>query len=228
MGSKGLKYISVDPGKSGVRQPTNKKEFNARSKTYTKDYLAGPQMFKTGTSSVVPVANMLFTFPYKNRTEGQSPDAATLDGARIVESFEERGGGMHNCMTGCIVKCSNVVHDRDGNYKTSALEFETLTLLGANCGIASWEDVAGSRSPVRRGRPRHGRDRRRHRHLHGLGRDGVRRRRGREAHPAGDRGRHRASVRRSVTAPSRPARRRVTRACRWPRARRCRPGIRGR
>jgi aldehyde:ferredoxin oxidoreductase len=142
MGAKGLKYVSVDAGKTGVRQAANRKEFTARCKTYTKDYLAGPQMFKTGTSSVVPVANMLNTFPHKNRTEGQSPDAATLDGARIVESFEERGGGMHNCMTGCIVKCSNVVHDRDGNYKTSALEFETLTLLGSNCGIASWEDVA--------------------------------------------------------------------------------------
>jgi aldehyde:ferredoxin oxidoreductase len=142
MGAKGLKYVSVDAGKSGVRQPANRKEFMNRCKGYTKDYLAGPQMFKTGTSSVVPVANMLFTFPHKNRTEGQSPDAATLDGARIVESFESRGGGMHNCMTGCIVKCSNVVHDRDGNYKTSALEFETLTLLGSNCGIASWEDVA--------------------------------------------------------------------------------------
>jgi aldehyde:ferredoxin oxidoreductase len=45
-------------------------------------------------------------------------------------------------MTGCIVKCSNVVHDAEGNYKTSALEFETLTLLGSNCAIASWEDVA--------------------------------------------------------------------------------------
>jgi aldehyde:ferredoxin oxidoreductase len=85
---------------------------------------------------------MLQTFPYKNRTEGQSPDAATLDGARIVESFATRGGGMHNCMTGCIVQCSNVVHDAEGKYKTSALEFETLTLLGANCAIASWEDVA--------------------------------------------------------------------------------------
>ena len=49
---------------------------------------------------------------------------------------------MHNCMTGCIVQCSNIVHDAEGNYKTSALEFETLTLLGANCAIASWEDVA--------------------------------------------------------------------------------------
>jgi aldehyde:ferredoxin oxidoreductase len=142
MGSKGLKYAAVDAGKLGVRKPADVKGFAQLCKKYSKDYLAGPQMFKTGTSSVVPIANMLFTFPYKNRVEGQSPHAETLDGKRIVESFEERGGGMHNCMTGCIVSCSNIVHDAEGNYKTSALEFETLTLLGANCGIASWEDVA--------------------------------------------------------------------------------------
>ncbi len=99
-------------------------------------------MFKHGTSSVVPVANMLNTFPSRNRVEGQSPHKDTLDGARIVESFETNGGGMHNCLTGCIVKCSNIVHDADGNYKTSALEFETLTMLGANCDLESWEDVA--------------------------------------------------------------------------------------
>jgi aldehyde:ferredoxin oxidoreductase len=142
MGSKGLKYVAVDPGKARARQPAERKEFAQLCKKYTKDYLDGPQMFKTGTSSVVTVANMLNTFPYKNRVDGQSPDAETLDGKNINASFEERGGGMHNCMTGCIVKCSNVVHDAEGNYKTSALEFETLTLLGANCAIASWEDVA--------------------------------------------------------------------------------------
>jgi aldehyde:ferredoxin oxidoreductase len=142
MGSKGLKYVAVDNERRPVRRPANAKEFYALCKSYTKDYQAGPQMFKYGTSSVVPIANMLNTFPYKNRTEGQSPDAATLDGKRIVESFETRGGGMHNCMTGCIVQCSNIVHDAEGNYKTSALEFETLTMLGANCAIASWEDVA--------------------------------------------------------------------------------------
>jgi aldehyde:ferredoxin oxidoreductase len=142
MGSKGLKYVAVDAGKAKLRQPADRKEFAGWNKTQTKAYLEGPQMFKTGTSTVVPVANMLNTFPYKNRIEGQSPDAQTLDGNRIIESFEERGGGMHNCMTGCIVSCSNIVHDKDGNYKTSALEFETLTLLGANCAIQSWEDVA--------------------------------------------------------------------------------------
>lgn len=142
MGSKGLKFVSVDAGKRPVRRPADMKAFMDFCKTYTRDYLAGPQMFKTGTSSVVPIANMLHTFPTRNRTAGQFESVASLDGARIVESFATRGGGMHNCMTGCIVKCSNIVHDAQGRYKTSALEFETLTLLGANCGIASWEDVA--------------------------------------------------------------------------------------
>ncbi len=142
MGSKGLKWVVVDPGKARMRQPAESKSFTAKNKSYSKDYLAGPQMFEFGTSSVVPMANILNTLVYKNRTEGQSPDVETLDGKRIVESFETRGGEMHNCMTGCIVSCSNVVHDAEGNYKTSALEFETLTLLGSNCAVQSWEDVA--------------------------------------------------------------------------------------
>ncbi|HPG28470.1 MAG TPA: aldehyde ferredoxin oxidoreductase C-terminal domain-containing protein, partial [Myxococcota bacterium] len=142
MGSKGLKWVLVDPGKARTRQPASGKDFNALTKRYTKAYLDGPQMFKHGTSSVVPVANMLHTFVYKNRTVGQSPDVQTLDGARIVENFDKRGGGMHNCMTGCIVKCSNVVHDADGNYRTSALEFETITLLGSNCAIKTVDEVA--------------------------------------------------------------------------------------
>ena len=142
MGSKGLKWVWVDPGKAKLRGAAESKPFATQNKDYTKAYREGPQMFQFGTSSVVPVANMLNTFPYKNRTEGQSPDAENLAGGKIVESFEERGGGMHNCMTGCIVQCSNIVHDKDGNYKTSALEFETLTLLGANCAVDNWDDVA--------------------------------------------------------------------------------------
>jgi aldehyde:ferredoxin oxidoreductase len=142
MGKKGLKYVMIDPGRAPVRQPADRTGFADLCKSYTKDYLDGPQMFKKGTSAVVPAANALHTFPHKNRTSGQSPDVETLDGARINESFAKRGGKMHNCMTGCIVKCSNVVNDAQGRYKTSALEFETLTLLGSNCAIASWEDVA--------------------------------------------------------------------------------------
>jgi len=142
MGSKGLKWVVVDPARARPRQAADSAGFNALVKSYSQGYLAGPQLFKYGTSSILPTANMLNTLPYKNRTQGQSPDAANLAGAKIVESFATRGGEMHNCMTGCIVKCSNVVHDASGNYLTSALEFETLALLGSNCAVGSWEDVA--------------------------------------------------------------------------------------
>jgi aldehyde:ferredoxin oxidoreductase len=142
MGSKGLKWVVVDPGKARPRQAADAAGFNGLVKSYSKGYLDGPQIFRYGTSSILPTANLLNTLPYKNRTEGQSPDAANLAGAKIVESFATRGGGMHNCMTGCIVKCSNVVHDTEGNYVTSALEFETLALLGSNCAVGTWEDVA--------------------------------------------------------------------------------------
>jgi len=144
MGSKGLKYVSIDAGRSPARKPADK-EFFQLSKKYTRDFVAGPgqEPFpKWGTSVICEEANSIYTFPYKNRIEGRSPDVETLDGMRIVESFETRGGGMHNCLTGCIVKCSNIVHDANGEYKTSGLEFETLTMLGSNCAIANWEDVA--------------------------------------------------------------------------------------
>ncbi|NKB38583.1 MAG: aldehyde ferredoxin oxidoreductase [Gammaproteobacteria bacterium] len=143
MGSKCLKWVLVDAGKLKNRQPADK-TFNSHNKIFSKSYLSDGRhnIFKGGTSTGVPMANMLHTFPYKNRTEGRNPEVDGLDGARIHESFESRGGGMHNCMSGCIVRCSNIVHDKDGNYVTSALEFETLTLLGSCCAINDWEDVA--------------------------------------------------------------------------------------
>jgi aldehyde:ferredoxin oxidoreductase len=142
MGSKGLKYVSVDPGKARMRQAVDAKAFTAFSKKAAQEYLDGPQLMKGGTSCFVGIANSLNCFPHKNRTEGQSPDFQGLEGQRIIESFEKRGGRMHACLTGCVVQCSNVVHDADGNYKTSGLEFETLTLFGSNCALKSWEDVA--------------------------------------------------------------------------------------
>ena len=145
MGSKGLKFVAIEPGKKPVRKAADVKGFAGFSKNFTKEFVAGPgqEPFpKWGTSVIVSEADAIYTFPYKNRVEGRSPDVENLDGMRIVESFEDRGGGMHNCMTGCIVQCSNVVNDPEGNYKTSGLEFETLTLLGSNCGLDSWEDVA--------------------------------------------------------------------------------------
>ena len=144
MGSKCLKWILIDPGKAPLRKAEDTGAFAQYKKSFSQDYLTSGRHdpFKYGTSSLVPTDNMLHAFPYKNRTSGQNPEWERLDGARILESFKTRGGGMHNCLTGCIVRCSNVVNDEHGHYLTSALEFETITLMGSNCAINDWEEVA--------------------------------------------------------------------------------------
>src|SRR5262249_12126129 len=142
MGSKGLKAVVVDDDGTKARLAKDMNGFKEYVSRFSKEYTAGPQIFQHGTSTTVPLANLLSTFPTRNRREMQFEHADKLDGARIVENFATRGGGMHNCMTGCIVQCSNVVHGPDGKYVTSALEFETLALCGSNCAIADLDAVA--------------------------------------------------------------------------------------
>lgn len=145
MGAKGLKYIVVDTGKrfAGTRTARRKAAFKELLKQQTRRYLDGPQRMAKGTARAVAKAASLGTLPYMNRRAGSPPatDVLGLDGAAILASFAARGGGMHNCMSGCIVKCSNRVNCADGDYLTSALELETLGLLGANCAVGKWDEV---------------------------------------------------------------------------------------
>lgn len=142
MGSKGLKAVIIDDEGSNARMAKNPQAFKELVGNVTKAYKNGSQLFARGTSAIVPLANMMSTLPTRNRREMQFEHANAIDGARIIEGFETRGGGMHNCMTGCIVQCSNVVHAPDGSYKTSALEFETLALMGSNCCIGDLDAIA--------------------------------------------------------------------------------------
>ncbi len=142
MGAKGLKAVVVDDEGTSARMAKDAAGFKELTVNVTKAYKAGPQLFARGTSAILNMANMMDTLPTRNRREMQFEHANDIDGARIIESFETRGGGMHNCMTGCVVQCSNVVHAPDGSYKTSALEFETLALMGSNCCIGDLDAIA--------------------------------------------------------------------------------------
>ena len=66
------------------------------------------------------------------------------DGWRAIrEQNLERGGETtHACMPGCQIQCSNVYADKDGKELVSPLEYETIGLLGTNCGIKEPDDVA--------------------------------------------------------------------------------------
>ena len=48
---------------------------------------------------------------------------------------------MDPCMPGCLIGCSMVFNDADGNYVTSSFEYETIALMGP-LGITDPDVVA--------------------------------------------------------------------------------------
>lgn len=142
MGSKGLKAVVVDDEGTSARAAKDAQGFKTLTVSMTKAYKEGPQILSRGTAFVVPMANMMDTLPTRNRREMKFEQVDAIDGARIIENFETRGGRMHNCMTGCVVQCSNIVNAPDGSYTTSALEFETIALMGSNCNIGDLDAIA--------------------------------------------------------------------------------------
>ena len=49
---------------------------------------------------------------------------------------------MHGCMPGCVVQCSIIYPDKDGQRLCSAYEYETIALLGTNLGITDPDAIA--------------------------------------------------------------------------------------
>jgi aldehyde:ferredoxin oxidoreductase len=45
-------------------------------------------------------------------------------------------------MPGCVIQCSNVYVDEQGNEVVSPVEYETIGLLGTNCGITDPDELA--------------------------------------------------------------------------------------
>lgn len=148
MGSKKVKAIIVDLD----RMPPlhERKKVMSAVKEYRKMLDAEPaiQAFqKTGTAMVADYTNHVGGIPVRNFTAGQAQDTEAgvfkLGGDFLREQNLERGGEQtHACMPGCIIQCSNVYADADGNEVVSPIEYETIGLLGTNCGLESPDDLA--------------------------------------------------------------------------------------
>ncbi|MFK7860730.1 MAG: aldehyde ferredoxin oxidoreductase C-terminal domain-containing protein [Granulosicoccus sp.] len=148
MGSKKVKAIIVDLD----RMPPlhERKKVMSAVKEYRKMLDAEPaiQAFqKTGTAMVADYTNHVGGIPVRNFTAGQAKDTETgkfkLGGDFLREQNLERGGEQtHACMPGCIIQCSNVYADANGKEVVSPIEYETIGLLGTNCGLEDPDDLA--------------------------------------------------------------------------------------
>ena len=61
----------------------------------------------------------------------------------MAEKIKERGGKTtHGCHAGCVIQCSQVYNDKNGEYITSGFEYETIWALGAHLGIQDLDLIA--------------------------------------------------------------------------------------
>ncbi len=149
MGSKGLKAVVVDDtGASPVeyadfaafKEGAAKLRKAIQSHDVTKP---GGGLATFGTDVLVNVINEAGAFPTRNFSEGRFEGADKISGETLHDVIKERGGNTtHAGCTTCIIQCSNVYNDKNKNYVTSALEYETIWANGANCGIDDLDSIA--------------------------------------------------------------------------------------
>jgi aldehyde:ferredoxin oxidoreductase len=150
MGAKKVKAIVVDLDK--IPSFVDAKKVNAAIKDYAKmlqaDGIVTNFYAKLGTMGMADVQNYMGGLPVRNFSAGQFADVKGGElfrmGAEHIGPLNTSRGGeqTHACMPGCVIQCSNVYHDAAGKEVVSPVEYETLGLLGTNCGIGDPDDLA--------------------------------------------------------------------------------------
>ncbi|MEL0112171.1 MAG: aldehyde ferredoxin oxidoreductase C-terminal domain-containing protein [Rickettsiales bacterium] len=148
MGSKKVKAIVVDRDK--MPEFHDRKGLMGSVRDYGKMLGADAaiQAFSDlGTAMVGDFTNNIGGLPTRNFSAGQLIDTKEqpfrLGGDFIREQNLARGGETtHACMPGCMIRCSNVYADKDGKEMCSPMEYETLGLVGTNCGLEDPDHVA--------------------------------------------------------------------------------------
>ena len=149
MGSKKIKAIVVDKAKTP--NFVDKKSVTQAIRAYATDLRDNPLIVnffnKVGTMGMADYTNHVGGLPVRNFSAGTMVDTNKetfkMGGEYITELNNMRGGKhSHACMPGCVIQCSNVYADADGKEVVSPVEYETLGLLGTNCGISDPDDLA--------------------------------------------------------------------------------------
>ena len=149
MGSKGIKAIVVDDAGCSVRSPANPDAFKAANKEFVaglrKHPVSGEGMPAYGTNVLTNVINEAGAYPTKNFQWGQFDGCEKISGETQAETENARGGegsATHGCHRGCVIRCSGTYYDKDGNYLTKQVEYETVWAHGGNCGIDDLDAIA--------------------------------------------------------------------------------------
>ena len=145
MGSKRVKFISIDPkdGKVEIAEP---EKFKAANKIFSKalvDHPVSQGLGQYGTNVLVNIINESGGLPTRNFTAGQFAGHDKISGETMYDTIMERGGKpKHGCHPGCVIQCSQIYNDINKNYKTSGFEYESIWAMGADCCVDNLDHIA--------------------------------------------------------------------------------------
>ena len=147
MGSKKLKFISIDDAGTPPVMPRDAPKFKEAAHTFAKTLLDHPVSSRGlptyGTDVLVNILNEAGGLPTRNFTSGQYAAHDKISGETMHATIVARGGNpTRGCHASCQIQCSQVYSDQNGKYVTSGFEHETIWGLGANCCIEDLDDIA--------------------------------------------------------------------------------------
>lgn len=147
MGSKNLKAIIVDDTNAPGVTIANPGRFKTAAQSFAKMLLDHPvcgQGLPTyGTAILVNILNEAGGLPTKNFRSGRFDGTEKISGEHMHKLITERNGKTtHACHPGCVMRCSQVYNDADGNYLTAGFEYETIWAFGSQCCIDDLDIIA--------------------------------------------------------------------------------------
>ncbi|MFZ5944371.1 MAG: aldehyde ferredoxin oxidoreductase family protein [Bacillota bacterium] len=141
LGSKNLKAIAVrGTNDVEVDSPAELMEFVAGLYPNFKKSPKAQIRRIEGTNELVDDINNAGFMCTKNFSEGTSEANKVFEGPNFREAVVYNDCSCYGCPIACSKNCA-VVSTKYGDVKLEGPEFETLGLLGTNCGLTNWEDL---------------------------------------------------------------------------------------
>lgn len=147
MGAKGLKAIVIDDEGCESRKPKDPEAFRDANKRFVKGIqshsVSGEGLPAYGTNILANIINEAGGYPTNNFSTGKFKNTQKVSGETQAELEVKRGGNpTHGCHRGCVIKCSGIFVDKEGNYVSKQPEYETVWAHGPNCGIDNLDTIA--------------------------------------------------------------------------------------
>lgn len=147
MGSKGVKVIVLDDSGMKMREPKNPEAFREANKQWVeglkKHAVTGEGLPTYGTNVLTNVLNEAGGYPTRNFASGRFEGHDKISGeTQAALEIKRQGSATHGCHRGCIIQCSGIFNDPQGNFLTKQPEYETVWAHGGHCGIDDLDAIA--------------------------------------------------------------------------------------